>query len=54
MLHAFNPMYGLHFFMNNGKLAFISLGAVVLAVTGGEALYADMGHFGRIPIRIAW
>jgi KUP system potassium uptake protein len=54
VLRAFNPIYGLHFFMNNGRLAFISLGAVVLAVTGGEALYADMGHFGRIPIRIAW
>ncbi|HEY8084313.1 MAG TPA: KUP/HAK/KT family potassium transporter, partial [Methylophilaceae bacterium] len=54
VLRAFNPMYGVHFFTSNPKLGFISLGAVVLAVTGGEALYADMGHFGRIPIRIAW
>jgi KUP system potassium uptake protein len=51
---ACNPIYGVRFFFNNGLLAFISLGAVVLAVTGGEALYADMGHFGRMPIRIAW
>ena len=40
--------------MNNGWLAFIAFGAVVLAVTGGEALYADMGHFGAKPIRLAW
>jgi len=54
VLGAVNPIYGLHFFANNGTLGFIALGAVVLAVTGGEALYADMGHFGRMPIRIAW
>lgn len=54
VLAAVNPVYALHFFMNNGTLAFLALGAVVLAVTGGEALYADMGHFGRRPIRLAW
>jgi KUP system potassium uptake protein len=54
VLQAVNPLYGVHFFISNGTLAFIALGAVVLAVTGGEALYADMGHFGRKPIRIAW
>jgi KUP system potassium uptake protein len=54
VLNAVNPVYALHFFIGNGTLAFIALGAVVLAVTGGEALYADMGHFGRKPIRIAW
>lgn len=54
VLQAINPVYGLQFFMANHWLAFIALGSVVLAVTGGEALYADMGHFGRKPIRIAW
>ncbi|HEY3328320.1 MAG TPA: potassium transporter Kup [Novimethylophilus sp.] len=54
VLAAVNPLYALHFFAQNGTLAFIALGAVVLAVTGGEARYADMGHFGRKPIRIAW
>lgn len=51
---ALNPFHAIAFGMNNGWLAFIALGAVVLAVTGGEALYADMGHFGAIPIRVAW
>ncbi len=51
---AFNPMHAVAFGMNNGWLAFIALGAVVLALTGGEALYADMGHFGAKPIRLAW
>src|SRR6185295_17167906 len=51
---AVNPLYGVRFFMAHGSGAFILLGAVVLAVTGGEALYADMGHFGRRPIRVAW
>jgi KUP system potassium uptake protein len=51
---AFNPMYAFAFCISNGWLAFIALGAVVLAVTGGEALYADMGHFGAKPIRLAW
>jgi len=54
ILLAVNPLYGVRFFMAHGSGAFILLGAVVLAVTGGEALYADMGHFGRRPIRIAW
>jgi KUP system potassium uptake protein len=54
ILAAANPWYGLDFFFQHGKLAFILLGAVVLAVTGAEALYADMGHFGKRPIRLAW
>lgn len=54
VLAAVNPIYALNFFIHNGTLAFLALGAVVLAVTGGEALYADMGHFGRRPIRLAW
>ena len=54
ILAAANPWYGLDFFFQHGHLAFILLGAVVLAVTGAEALYADMGHFGKRPIRLAW
>lgn len=54
ILQAFNPQFAVSFCLNNGLLAFIAFGAVVLAVTGGEALYADMGHFGKIPIRLAW
>jgi len=54
ILKAVNPMYGIQFFFVHGFAAFVILGAVVLAVTGAEALYADMGHFGRRPIRIAW
>ena len=54
VLLALNPMYGLQFFAANGKAGFLVLGAVVLAVTGAEALYADMGHFGKRPIRLAW
>ena len=54
ILAAANPWYGLDFFLQHGRLAFILLGAVVLAVTGAEALYADMGHFGKRPIRLAW
>ncbi|MEO5655133.1 MAG: potassium transporter Kup [Nitrosospira sp.] len=54
ILAAFNPVYAFAFCLNNGWLAFIAFGAVVLAVTGGEALYADMGHFGPKPIRLAW
>ena len=54
ILLAINPWYGVQFFINNGFTGFVILGAVVLAVTGAEALYADMGHFGRKPIRIAW
>ena len=54
ILHAFNPFYGLHFLFGNGAAGFVTLGLVFLAVTGAEALYADMGHFGRKPIQIAW
>lgn len=54
ILYALNPIYAVVFCLDNGFLAFIVFGAVVLAVTGGEALYADMGHFGIKPIRFAW
>lgn len=54
ILQAFNPLFAVSFCLDNGLLAFIAFGAVVLAVTGGEALYADMGHFGIKPIRLAW
>jgi KUP system potassium uptake protein len=53
-LYALSPYYAVQFFLRHGVHAWLALGAVVLAVTGGEALYADMGHFGRRPIRIAW
>jgi KUP system potassium uptake protein len=49
-----NPVWGVRFFIDHGWHGIFILGAVVLAVTGGEALYADMGHFGRRPIRLAW
>ena len=51
---AFNPYYAWAFFHVNGFMGFVILGSVVLVVTGGEALYADMGHFGPMPIRLAW
>ncbi|MBI5923778.1 MAG: potassium transporter Kup [Betaproteobacteria bacterium] len=51
---AVNPWYALSFFEENQMHGFLALGAVVLAITGGEALYADMGHFGRRPIKWAW
>ena len=54
VLAAFNPWHGVTFFEANGWHGFVVLGAVFLVVTGGEALYADMGHFGAKPIRIAW
>ena len=54
ILAALNPWYGLRFFAEHGASGFVLLGAVVLAVTGAEALYADMGHFGKRPIRLAW
>jgi KUP system potassium uptake protein len=54
VLGALGPWHALHFFMANPLLGFLSLGAAVLALTGAEALYADMGHFGRKPIRLAW
>lgn len=54
ILGAFNPYYAVSFVIANGTASFFVLGSVFLAVTGGEALYADMGHFGRRPIRMAW
>lgn len=54
VLAAMNPVHAFRFFLANGVTGFLVLGAVVLVVTGGEALYADMGHFGRRPIRVAW
>ena len=54
ILLALSPWYGIHFFLAHGMAGFIVLGAVVLAVTGAEALYADMGHFGPRPIRVVW
>ena len=54
ILHALNPLYAIQFFAVSPWIAFVALGAVVLSVTGAEALYADMGHFGRFPIRLAW
>ncbi|QLC24081.1 potassium transporter Kup [Parasphingopyxis algicola] len=54
ILWAFSPHYAVQFFMMEPLKAFLALGAVVLAVTGAEALYADMGHFGRKPIGVSW
>ncbi len=54
VLRAVNPYYGVKFLLENGFIGFVVLGSVFLAVTGAEALYADMGHFGRDPIRAAW
>ncbi|MGD9600647.1 MAG: potassium transporter Kup [Gammaproteobacteria bacterium] len=54
VLAALNPLYAVRFFLDNRLLAFLVMGSVFLVVTGGEALYADMGHFGRPPIRNAW
>ncbi|MFY9509974.1 MAG: potassium transporter Kup [Rubrivivax sp.] len=54
VLVALSPGHAVGFFAREPLVAFIALGAVVLCVTGGEALYADMGHFGKLPIRIAW
>ena len=54
VLAAFNPWHGWHFLTTGGHAAFVILGSVFLAVTGGEALYADMGHFGASPIRRGW
>ena len=54
VLLAINPWYGVRFFLHHGTAGFLTLGAVVLCITGCEALYADMGHFGKRPIRIAW
>lgn len=54
VLAAMNPMYALQFFAENGLRGYVILGTIFLTVTGGEALYADMGHFGKFPIRIGW
>jgi KUP system potassium uptake protein len=54
ILAAFNPAHGISFLLSHGTAGLLALGAVFLAVTGAEALYADMGHFGRGPIRMAW
>jgi KUP system potassium uptake protein len=54
VLLAVNPWYGISFLFQHPLLGFFALGSVVLAVTGAEALYADMGHFGRFPIRLVW
>ncbi|MCP1438948.1 KUP system potassium uptake protein [Erwinia persicina] len=54
VLHALNPYWAMHFFFEYKTVSFFALGAVVLAITGVEALYADMGHFGKLPIRLAW
>jgi len=54
ILAALNPLYAIEFFAADGWRAFLAMGSVVLAVTGAEALYADMGHFGRNPIRVSW
>ncbi|WP_312424065.1 KUP/HAK/KT family potassium transporter [Serratia sp. (in: enterobacteria)] len=54
VLLALNPLYGIHFLFSNGLTSFLVLGGVFLCVTGAEALYADMGHFGKRPIWLAW
>lgn len=54
VLAAFNPLYAFHFFAHNGAAGYLVLGAVFLVATGGEALYADLGHFGEPPIQIDW
>jgi KUP system potassium uptake protein len=54
ILRALDPLYALDFLTQHGVASFVVLGAVLLAFTGAEALYADMGHFGKAPIRIAW
>jgi KUP system potassium uptake protein len=54
VLGALNPAHAAHIFITTPGAGFVVLGAVALAITGGEALYADMGHFGRFPIRLAW
>jgi KUP system potassium uptake protein len=54
VLESINPVHAVGFFTHNGIESFLALGAVILVVTGGEALYADMGHFGPRPIRVGW
>jgi KUP system potassium uptake protein len=54
VLHGLNPLHAVRFLFTHGIISFVTLGAVFLAVTGAEALYADLGHFGRKPIQVAW
>ena len=54
ILRALNPMYGINFLLNHQGVSVAILGAIVLSITGGEALYSDMGHFGRSPIKFSW
>ena len=54
VLWAINPMYGINYLLHNGLAGFLILSSVILCATGGEALYADMGHLGRDPIVRAW
>jgi KUP system potassium uptake protein len=54
VLAAINPLYAIQFLLSHGTIGLVTLGAVFLAVTGGEALYADLGHFGRKPIQAGW
>ena len=54
VLGALNPVYALEFFLNNGTHGIVVFGSVVLCITGCEALYADLGHFGRDAIRLSW
>jgi len=54
VLFALNPIYAFRFLTADPRIAFFALGAIVLVITGGEALYADMGHFGKYPIRFTW
>ena len=54
IFHALNPLWGFHFLLTHKLVSFLVLGAIFLAVTGTEAIYADMGHFGRKPIQLAW
>src|SRR6201992_507510 len=54
ILAAINPLYGVEFLLSHGAIGLVTLGAVFLAVTGGEALYVDLGHFGRKPIQAGW
>jgi len=54
IFYALNPLHAISFMLNHGIIGFVTLGAVFLAVTGAEALYADLGHFGKRPIRTAW
>ena len=54
VLRAISPTYGVEFFVDQPAKAFLALGSIFLVVTGGEALYADMGHFGRGPIQVSW